>query len=53
MFTKKHFIGIAAAVSKVSNKTERKKLADFHAKNFAADNPRFNKEKFLAACGVK
>ncbi len=50
--SKKHFIAIAATVSAISDKKEREKQANFQAQICAAQNPRFDKARFLAACGV-
>ena len=53
MFTRKHYRAIAEIIKETANKayqithtkTLTEKLADF----FAADNPNFNREKFIAA----
>lgn len=52
MSTRKHFQAVAATVSAITDKNEREKQAEFQAKIFAADNPRFDKSRFLAACGL-
>jgi hypothetical protein len=52
MSTRKHFIAVAATVSAIADKNERQKQAEFQAQIFAADNPRFDKGRFLSACGL-
>jgi len=52
MSTRKHFQSVALTVSAIADKSEREKQAEFQAKIFAADNPRFDKSRFLAACGL-
>lgn len=50
MMTKKTFIQVAQTIAQIKNK--KAKLADFERWSavFAADNPRFDKEKFRVAC---
>lgn len=50
--TKKHFIALAASLRTIKNLVERKALAENHAVLCAQQNPRFNKARFFAACGV-
>lgn len=58
--TKKHFISIAKIISERLNNVQNldtqleamnlaSKLADY----FAQENPHFDREKFLSACGVR
>ncbi len=60
MLTRKHYKAIAAivkdctkttddAVTYVSSSQLCHELADY----FAADNPRFDRERFLTACGIE
>ena len=49
--TKKHFI-MAAKIIAAMPASERKAHAESWIKVCAASNPRFDKAKFLAACGV-
>jgi len=51
MFTKKTFIATAKIVHKLPVK-ERKSTAERFARQYAKDNPRFDKSKFMKACGV-
>jgi hypothetical protein len=53
MTTRKHFIAAANAVSKINCLTDRRKTAEHHAQIFAQDNPRFDKARFMLACGVR
>ncbi len=54
MLTKKDFRAIAAeiALADVSDAT-RRIMADSLARYCATQNPRFDRAKFLAACGVQ
>ena len=52
MQTKKHFIAMAALLSKIPNLVERKALAESQAGIFMRDNPRFNRPRFMVACGL-
>lgn len=50
--SKKHYIAMAAAVREIADVIERRRMAERVAAVCAADNPRFNRARFLAACGV-
>ena len=50
--TRKHFILVAEIIKRIESLDERRKMAEFNAGRFANLNPRFNKAKFLAACGL-
>ena len=50
--TRKHFKAIAATVSAIADLAERQKQAEFQANICAQTNPRFDRARFLAACGV-
>jgi hypothetical protein len=50
-FTRRHFEQIAEII-KAMPKGKRKEWAETHAKMYEADNPRFDKAKFMKACGV-
>ena len=58
MFTRKHFDAVAEVISKellwfqnpLANKAIRT-VARSLADEFAKDNPRFDRERFYAACG--
>lgn len=51
--SRKHFIAIATTVSAIADENERRKQAEFQADICAAQNPRFDRNRFLTACGVK
>lgn len=51
--TRKHFILIAETVAKIVNPIERREMAEHNAKICAKANPRFDRARFFAACGVK
>lgn len=57
MFTRKHYRAIAKILKNHDDFIERvnkyTSLCNDLADYFASDNPRFDREKFLAACGVK
>lgn len=50
--TRKHFIALAATIRTITNPVERKAIAELNAVNCAKANPRFDKARFFAACGV-
>ena len=52
MSTRKHFIAAANAVAAISDLKKRREMAEHHAALFAAENPRFDRARFFAACGV-
>jgi hypothetical protein len=51
--TKRHFIALAAINATISNPTTRAFVASEQADYFATINPNFDRERFLAASGVK
>lgn len=51
--TKRHFQRAAEIISAVSDVQQRMLLADAFARFFAAENPRFDRERFLAVCGLE
>ena len=53
MSTKKDFIRAAQTVALISNAQARRAQAETLANEFAAQNPRFDRARFLAACNVK
>lgn len=51
--TKKHFQLVADVVKEINvRKAHGPRIAELFADALAATNPLFNREKFLAACGV-
>ena len=52
MFTKKHYIAIAAIVAMIHNEADKVLTASRFIRLFEASNPRFDKSKFLDACGI-
>jgi hypothetical protein len=50
--TRKDFETIAGIIRSISDTTERKGTALLFAAYLAGTNPRFDKNKFIAACGV-
>jgi hypothetical protein len=54
LMSKKHFIKIAAALkSAVDNRADARQVACDIATVLATTNPRFNRSRFLSACGVQ
>ena len=53
MSTKKDFIRAAQTVALIENAKARRAQAETLANEFAAQNPRFNRARFLATCNVK
>lgn len=49
--TKKHFSMIAQVVSAIDNMDTRSEVALNFASEFQKENPRFDIQKFLKACG--
>jgi hypothetical protein len=49
--TKKHFIALAAITAAISNESTRRFVAESQANYFASENPNFDRERFLTACG--
>jgi len=48
--TRKHYKMVAAAVAKMVERADRWLVANLLADTFENDNPRFNRDKFIAAC---
>lgn len=51
--SKKHFVAAAKDVAEIKGAKSRRAAAEILAKQFAAENPRFDRARFMAACGVK
>lgn len=52
MSTKKDFIAAAKTISAISSKSEKQTVADNFVQIFKKQNPRFDSDKFLKACGL-
>jgi len=50
--TRKHFVAIAEAISKIANLKERKATAQKMARVCKKQNKLFDRKRFYAACGV-
>ena len=48
--TRKHFKIVAEAVSNIVERSERWLIANMLANSFEKENPRFDRDKFIAAC---
>ena len=48
--TRKHYKMVAAAVAKMVERSDRWLVANLLADTFENDNPRFDRDKFIAAC---
>ncbi len=53
MYTRRHFEDVAKTISKITPLAARKTEANKWAKKFKADNPRFDRKRFMDACEVK
>ena len=53
MFTRKHFVMIAAVIAKIENPTNKMEVYEEFVKLFKSSNPLFDSSKFSTACGVK
>jgi hypothetical protein len=51
-FTRRHFVEIAGLISKLPKK-QRETEAERYCRAFQDDNPRFERARFMKACGVK
>ena len=55
--TKKHYEAIAQVFTQYMQHNDSRETAEHIAKNmcayFQADNPKFNRDMFLTACGIK
>jgi hypothetical protein len=52
MLTRKDFKKMAAEIAKIENRTTAQELAEFCIKTCKESNPRFDAQRFLAACGL-
>ena len=50
MMTRKHFKMVAAAVAKMVERSARWLITNLLADSFENDNPRFDRDRFIAAC---
>lgn len=50
--SKKHFVALAKIMAAIPDRTQARMVAVQVAEMFAEENPRFDRERFLAACGV-
>lgn len=53
MMTRKHFQALAAITASISNPTTRAFVANGQADYFETVNPNFDRDRYLAAAGVK
>lgn len=51
--SRKHFVAIAAGIAAIADSKARKQAAYTLADTLASTNPRFNRARFLAACGLE
>ena len=52
MTTKKDFIAAAKTIAAIADKSEKQIVANNFCNIFQNQNPRFDKTKFLSACGL-
>lgn len=52
MSARKHFVEMAKIISQIRGKAPRKAQAESAAFIFTKENPRFDKARFFAACGL-
>ena len=48
--TKKHYEIVAAAVASITARSDRWLIANKLANGFEKENPRFDRDRFIAAC---
>tara|TARA_R110001583_G_scaffold70203_1_gene198780 strand:+ start:301 stop:483 length:183 start_codon:yes stop_codon:yes gene_type:complete len=51
--TRKHFEMVAAAVANITSRPDRWLVANMLANSFEKENPRFDRDRFIAACRPK
>lgn len=51
--TRKHYVSMAKELARVPNVKDRTRLAFLQADLFQRDNPRFDRTRFYAACGIE
>lgn len=52
MFTRSHFETVATLISRIRNRAEKARQASEFCATFTRSNPRFDKTRFLTACGI-
>jgi hypothetical protein len=52
-FTRQHYIAVANILAKHHGDATSRQIAEEMANLFAADNSRFDRSRFLTACGVE
>lgn len=50
--SRKHYTAAAQVIRETAPLSHRERIAEGFAEMFAADNPRFERERFYAACGL-
>jgi hypothetical protein len=50
--SRKHYIAVAERIRRIDTRPAREQIAHDMADIFAEDNPRFDRARFLEACGV-
>jgi hypothetical protein len=50
--TKKHFILMAETIKRIVDMKERRQMAELNAQVCAKSNPRFDRARFMKACGL-
>lgn len=50
--SRKHFRSAAESIAKVKDATDKRTLAEAFAVQFSQANPRFDRARFMAACGL-
>ena len=52
MTTKKDFVQAAKEISLIPDKNQKEEAANLFVQIFSKQNPRFDKARFLTACGI-
>lgn len=53
MMTRKHYIKFARMIAEMLDRSEARRMAFALCEEFGADNPRFDRSRFLKACGLE
>lgn len=53
MASRKDYVSAAASIKKIKNPKDRARMTVLFGKKFAADNPRFDWDRWRTACGYR
>ncbi len=53
MMTRKHYVKFARMIAEMLDRVEARRMAEALCEEFSTDNPRFDRSRFLTACGLE